>query len=68
MLLHFSSNYVYQIVLPLFEGGDFIQFAWLEAGLASLFAIGLIIFDRQLWFAPTSPEQPEVMAEPVAGV
>jgi hypothetical protein len=54
--------------LPLFEGGDFIQFAWLEAGLASLFAIGLIIFDRQLWFAPTSPEQPEVMAEPVAGV
>lgn len=62
MLLHFSSNYVAEIVFSLFEAGDFTQFNWLKAGLAGLIALGLIIYDRQLWFAPTSP------AQPVAGV
>jgi hypothetical protein len=68
MLLHFSSNYVGEIVFSLFEGGDNIQFAWLKTGLACLIAISLIIFDRQLWFARPSPAQPEVVGEPVAGV
>jgi membrane protease YdiL (CAAX protease family) len=68
MLLHFSSNYVAEIVFSLFEGGDFTQFNWLKAGLACLIAIGLIIFDRQLWFAPASPKQPEIAGEPVVGV
>jgi membrane protease YdiL (CAAX protease family) len=68
MLLHFSSNYVAEVVFPLFEGGNHIQFAWLQAGLACLIAISLIIFDRQLWFAPSSPAQPEVVGEPVVGV
>ena len=68
MLLHFSSNYVAEIVFSLFEGGDFTQFNWLKTGLACLIAISLIIFDRQLWFAPTSPTQPQVVREPVAGM
>jgi membrane protease YdiL (CAAX protease family) len=69
MLLHFSSNYVYAAFIEpgLFEGENFIQFAWLQASLAALIALGLIIFDRQLWFASTSPEQTEMVAEPVAG-
>jgi membrane protease YdiL (CAAX protease family) len=66
MLFHFSSNYVAEIVFSLFEGGDFIQLAWLKTGLACLIAISLIIFDRQLWFAPASRAQPEVPGEPVA--
>jgi membrane protease YdiL (CAAX protease family) len=70
MLLHFSSNYVYEAFIApgLFEGGASIQFAWLQAGLAALIALGLIIFDRQLWFAPTSREEPEMVPEPVVGV
>jgi membrane protease YdiL (CAAX protease family) len=68
MLLHFSSNYVAEIVFSLFEGGDFTQFNWLKTGLACLIAIGLIIFDRQLWFARPSPAQPEIVSEPVAGI
>jgi uncharacterized membrane protein len=36
--------------------------------VACLIALGLIIYDRQLWFAPTSPEQSKVVSEPVAGV
>jgi membrane protease YdiL (CAAX protease family) len=68
MLLHFSSNYVAEIVFSLFEGGDFTQYAWLKTGLACLIAIGLIIFDRQLWFARPSPVQPEVVSEPLTGV
>jgi membrane protease YdiL (CAAX protease family) len=67
MLLHFSSNYVAELVFSLFEGGDFTQFNWLKAGLACLIALGLIIFDRQLWFARPSPAQP-ALSEPVAGV
>jgi membrane protease YdiL (CAAX protease family) len=69
MLLHYSSNFFGETGLfSLFEGGDYTQFAWLKAGLACLIAIGLIIFDRQLWFAPASPVQPEVAREPAAGV
>jgi membrane protease YdiL (CAAX protease family) len=68
MLIHFSSNYVAEIVFSLFEGGDFTQFNWLKAGLACLIALGLIIFDRQLWFARSSPAQPEVETKLVAGV
>lgn len=64
MLLHFSSNYVAEIVFSLFEGGDFTQFNWLKTGLACLIALGLLIFDRQLWFAPSSPETPAVKIEP----
>lgn len=67
MLLHFSSNYVHEIVSPLFEGGASIQLSWLIAGLACLIALGLIIFDRQLWFAPTSPDQPDV-GRPAGGL
>jgi hypothetical protein len=65
MLLHFSSNFVAEIVFSLFEGGDFTQFNWLKTGLACLIAVDLIIFDRQLWFAPA---QPEGVREPAAGV
>jgi len=68
MLLHFSSNYFAEIVFSWFEGGDFIQYAWLKTGLACLIALGLIIFDRQLWFSPTSGEQSKVVGEAVAGV
>ncbi|MCB0192954.1 MAG: CPBP family intramembrane metalloprotease [Anaerolineae bacterium] len=68
MLLHFSSNYVAEVVFSLFVGGDFTQFAWLQAALASLIALGLIVFDRQLWFAPASSEQPKMVAESVVGV
>jgi hypothetical protein len=64
MLLHFSSNYFSEIVFSLFEGGAKIQYDWLSTGLACLIALGLIIFDRQLWFAPTAPEQVEVRIEP----
>jgi predicted cobalt transporter CbtA len=45
-----------------------IQYDWLATGLACLIALGLIIFDRQLWFARLSPEEPEVVSEPVTGV
>jgi membrane protease YdiL (CAAX protease family) len=68
MLLHFSSNHVAEIVYSLFEGGDNLQFAWLKTGLACLIALGLIIYDRQLWFAPTSSAQPMVELEPAVGV
>ena len=68
MLLHFSSNYVAEIVFSLFEGGAQIQYAWLKTGLACLIALGIIIFDRQLWFAPTSSAQAKLVAEPVAEV
>jgi uncharacterized protein len=68
MLIHFSSNYTSEIVFSLFESGDNIQFTWLKTGLACLIAIGLIFFDRQLWFAPTSPAQPKVISEPVAAI
>ena len=68
MLLHFSSNYVAEVVFSLFEGGDHIQFAWLQAGLACLIAVGLIIFDRRLWLASSSPQQAEITAKPAAGV
>jgi membrane protease YdiL (CAAX protease family) len=69
MLFHFSSNYFGGgIASQLFEGGANIQFAWLQTGLACLIALGLIIFDRQLWFAPASPAQPEVVSEPAVGV
>ncbi len=68
MLLHFSSNYVSEIVFSLFEAGDNIQFVWLKTGLACLIALSLIFFDRQLWFAPTSPAKPEVVSEPVASI
>lgn len=68
MLLHFSSNYIAEVVFSLFEGGDYIQFAWLQAGLACLIALSLIIFDRQLWFARPAPVQPKVELEPIAGV
>jgi membrane protease YdiL (CAAX protease family) len=67
MLLHFSSNYIAEVVFSLFEGGDYIQFAWLQAGLASLIALGLIVFDRQLWFARPLPAQPEIAAKPAVG-
>jgi len=68
MLLHFSSNYIAEIVFSLFEGGDAIQYAWLKTGLACLIALGLIVFDRKLWFAPTSLAQPEAVGKPVAGM
>jgi membrane protease YdiL (CAAX protease family) len=68
MLLHFTSNYVAEIVYSLFEGGDFSQFNWLKTGLACLIALGLIIYDRQLWFASAAPEQPEVEFKPAVGV
>jgi membrane protease YdiL (CAAX protease family) len=69
MLLHYTSNYVAALVFPLFEGGAFIQFAWLQAGLACLIALGLIIFDRRLWFSdPSAAARPEVEMEPVVGV
>ena len=32
-----------------------------------LIALGLIIYDRQLWFGRTSPVQPEVASDPAAG-
>jgi hypothetical protein len=67
MLLHFSSNYVAEIVFSLFEGGDAIQFAWLKTGLACLIALGLIAFDRKLWFGPILPAQPEAVGKPAAG-
>ncbi|MCB0226604.1 MAG: CPBP family intramembrane metalloprotease [Anaerolineae bacterium] len=71
MLLHFSSNYIYAALVSepgLFEGGNLIQFAWLEAGLATLIALSLIVFDRQLWFAPASSAQPEIVTASVARV
>jgi len=68
MLLHFSSNYFAEIVFSLFEGGDFTQFNWLKTGLACLIAVGLIIYDRQLWFARPAPARPEMITEPVVGV
>jgi membrane protease YdiL (CAAX protease family) len=69
MLLHFSSNFFGETgVFSVFEGGALIQYDWLRTGLACLIAISLIIFDRQLWFARSSPAQPEVVNEPVAGV
>jgi membrane protease YdiL (CAAX protease family) len=69
MLLHYSSNFVFESgVFSLFEGGAYIQYEWLRAGLACLIAISLIIFDRQLWFARPSQEQVEIVVEPVAGV
>jgi len=68
MLLHFSSNYVAEIVFSLFEGGDFTQFNWLKTGLACLIALGIIVFDRRLWFARPGPAQPKVAVEPVAGL
>jgi len=68
MLLHFSSNYFAEIAYSLFEGADHLQYAWLKTGLACLIALGIIIFDRQLWFARPAPAQPEVVNEPVAGV
>lgn len=69
MLLHYSSNFFGETgVFSLFEGGALVQYDWLRTGLACLIALGLIVFDRQLWFAPTSPAQPEVQTEPVAGM
>jgi membrane protease YdiL (CAAX protease family) len=68
MLFHFSSNYVAEIVVSLFEGGDFTQFNWLKTGLACVIALSLVIFDRQLFFAQPSPEQPKVEMAPVARV
>jgi len=69
MLLHYSSNFVFESgVFSLFEGAAYIQYEWLRAGLACLIALGLIIFDRQLWFVRPSSAQPEVLAKPVAGV
>jgi len=68
MFFHFSSNYVAEIVFSLFEGGDFIQFNWLKTGLACLIALGLIIYDRQLWFARPAEMQPEVELQPAVGV
>ena len=68
MLLHFTSNYIGEITFSLFQGGDRLQYAWLKTGLACLIAIGLIVYDRQLWFARPSPAQPEVVRELVTGV
>lgn len=68
MFFHFSSNYVAEIVFSLFEGGDFSQFNWLKTGLACLIALGLLIYDRRLWFAPTPSTQPEVELQPAVGV
>lgn len=68
MLLHASSNYVAEVVFSLFAGADNIQFAWLKAGLAGLMALGLILFDRQLWFAPTAQQEPAAELERVVGV
>lgn len=69
MLFHFTSNFFGETgFFALFEGANEIQFAWLRTGVACLIALGLIIYDRQLWFAPTSPIQSEVVSEPVAGV
>jgi membrane protease YdiL (CAAX protease family) len=68
MLVHFGSNFVNETIFSLFEGVDRFQFEWLQTGLACLIVIGLIIYDRQLWFARPSPAEPEVVREPVAGV
>jgi membrane protease YdiL (CAAX protease family) len=68
MLLHYTSNFFGETgVLSLFEGGASVQYDWLRTGLACLIALGIIIFDRRLWFNRT-PVQPEVVVEPVPGV
>ncbi len=41
---------------------------WRVGWIWYLIAPGLIIFDRRLWFAPTSPAQPEVELKPAVGV
>jgi len=69
MLLHYTSNFFGESgIFSLFEGGALVQYDWLQTGLACLIAVGLIIYDRQLWFAPASAEQPELVVEPVVGV
>ncbi len=69
MLLHYTSNFFGETgVFSLFEGGALIQYDWLRTGLACLIALGIIIFDRQLWFARPASAQPEVTVEPIAGV
>ncbi len=68
MLIHYSSNYMAEVVFSLFEGTDNIQFAWLKAGLACLIALGLILFDRQLWFAATTQQEPATELEPAVGI
>lgn len=66
MLFHFSSNFFGETSLfSLFAGGADIQYTWLKTGVACLIALGLIIYDRQFWFAPTSPKQPEVVVQPL---
>lgn len=68
MLLHFTSNYINEVIFSLFEGADDLQYAWLKTGLACLIALGLIIYDRQLWFARPLATEPEVEMESVVGM
>ena len=69
MLFHASSNFFGETgFFALFEGANEVQFAWLRTGVACLIAVSLIIYDRQFWFGRPSPEQPEMVAEPVAGI
>jgi membrane protease YdiL (CAAX protease family) len=68
MLYHSAANTVGIFFRPTFSGPDLARYFWLLAAFTWVAAVGVVIFDRQLWFAPTSSAQPEVVSEPAVGV